>query len=64
MLSSRTSPPIMLVGLTLLLALVVAGCDSSDATVTTDTSELYPVSVDGKWGFIDNTGTIKVEPQC
>ncbi|MBN1629072.1 MAG: WG repeat-containing protein, partial [Thermoleophilia bacterium] len=25
--------------------------------------ELYPVSVDGKWGFIDNTGTIQIEPQ-
>ena len=24
---------------------------------------LYPVSVGGKWGFIDKTGTIKIEPQ-
>ena len=30
---------------------------------TTETLQLYPVSVDGKWGFIANTGTIKIEPQ-
>jgi hypothetical protein len=24
---------------------------------------LYPVSVDGKWGFIDKTGTIEIEPR-
>jgi hypothetical protein len=35
------------------------------ATTTSVTTEaqLYPVRVDGKWGFIDNTGTIKIEPQ-
>ena len=45
---------------------LVAGCGSSDATVATvtaETSGLYPVSVDGKWGFIDKTGTIKIQPQ-
>jgi ABC-type phosphate transport system substrate-binding protein len=41
---------------------------SSDATPTesvgvTGASGLYPVSVDGKWGYIDNTGTIKIEPR-
>jgi hypothetical protein len=48
-------------------ALVVASCGSSDATTTrsvetTGAFGLYPVSVDGKWGFIDKTGTIKIEP--
>ncbi len=52
--------------------LVGAGCGSSDVTTTTvttvptvipETSGLYPVSVDGKWGYIDNTGTIKIQPQ-
>ncbi len=31
-------------------------------TATTETVRLYPVEVDGKWGFIDNTGTIKIAP--
>ncbi|MBN1458247.1 MAG: WG repeat-containing protein [Armatimonadetes bacterium] len=26
-------------------------------------SGLYPVSVDGEWGYIDNTGAIKIAPQ-
>jgi len=55
--------------------LVVAGCDAagtavttittitSGAATTTETAQLYPISVDGKWGFIDKTGTIKIEPQ-
>jgi hypothetical protein len=43
--------------------LVVAGCGSADIAATTDTARLYPVMVGGKWGFIDNTGTIKIEPQ-
>ncbi len=45
---------------------LAAGCGSSDATVATvtaETSRLYPVSVDGKWGYIDKTGTIKIQPQ-
>ncbi|MBN1629554.1 MAG: WG repeat-containing protein [Thermoleophilia bacterium] len=47
----------------------VTGDASQPATTTSATgtgdepSELYPVSVDGKWGFIDKTGTIRVEPQ-
>ncbi len=52
--------------------MVAAGCGSSDAAVTTITTEtivstetvqLCPVRVDGKWGFIDNTGTTKIERQ-
>jgi hypothetical protein len=54
--------------------LVVAGCGSTDTaattvtsvaatTVTTETAPLYRVCVDGKWGYIDNTGTIKIEPR-
>jgi len=56
--------------------LAVAGCGSDGATsttqgTTTSTQEtavnevagLYPVSVDGKWGYIDKTGTIRVQPQ-
>ena len=38
-------------------ALLVAGCGSTGA------SGLYPVSVDGKWGYIDKTGVIKIQPQ-
>jgi hypothetical protein len=34
-----------------------------EPTVTTEASGLYPVMVDGKWRFIDNTGTIKIEPR-
>jgi hypothetical protein len=30
---------------------------------TTETTQLYPVRVDGKWGFIDNTGTTRIEPR-
>lgn len=57
--------------------LVVAGCGDAATAVTTvstetgvtetsvtaETAQLYPVRVDGKWGFIDRTGTIKIEPQ-
>ena len=44
--------------------LVVVGCGSSDATLaTTETSELYPVSVDGKWGYIETSGIMVVQPQ-
>jgi WG containing repeat len=38
-------------------ALVIAGCGSSGA------SGLHPVSVEGKWGYIDKTGAIKIQPQ-
>jgi hypothetical protein len=40
---------------------VAAGCGSTDTaatTVTTETVHLYPVMVDGKWGFIDKTGKV------
>lgn len=52
---------------------VAAGCGSTDTAattvtsvtataLTTETARLYRVYVDGKWGYIDNTGTIKIEP--
>ena len=41
--------------------LVMAGCGSPDSIP--ETSGIYPVSIDGKWGYIDNTGTIKIQPQ-
>ena len=50
-------------------ALVVAGCGSSGVAATTQStaangaSGLYPVSVGGKWGYIDKTGAIKIQPQ-
>jgi hypothetical protein len=34
-----------------------------EPTATTEASGLYRVFVDGKRGFIDNTGTIKIQPQ-
>jgi hypothetical protein len=58
--------------------LSVAGCGYADTSATTistvtaiapetsvatEPAQLYPVRVDGKWGFIDKTGTIKIEPQ-
>jgi hypothetical protein len=36
---------------------------TTDTTVSNETVQLYPVRVDGKWGFIDKTGTIRIEPQ-
>jgi hypothetical protein len=36
---------------------------AEQSTATAGASQLYPVSVDGRWGFIDNTGAIKIEPQ-
>jgi hypothetical protein len=50
-------------------ALMVAGCASSGAATTTQSTAatvpagLYPVSVGGKWGYIDKTGAIKIQPQ-
>jgi hypothetical protein len=32
-------------------------------TVTAENSGLYPVCVDAKWGYIDNTGAIKIAPR-
>jgi len=31
--------------------------------INTGESSLFPVRVDGKWGFIDSAGTIQIEPQ-
>jgi hypothetical protein len=36
---------------------------TSATTATDEVSQLYPVRVDGKWGFIDNTGAIRIEPR-
>jgi hypothetical protein len=66
----RVPRPIILVAALLFVcALVLVGCGSAhsaattNATTSTDTTQLYLVKVDGKWGFIDNTGTVKIEPQ-
>jgi len=32
-------------------------------TVANYESKLWPISVEGKWGFIDANGTVKIEPQ-
>jgi hypothetical protein len=44
---------------------VAAGCGSTDTatTLTTQTVQLYRVCVDGKWGYIDSTGAVKIEPR-
>lgn len=56
---------LLVLAVVLLLAcgVVVAGCDSADTTISGEAAQLYPVMVDGKWGFIDNTGTVKIQPQ-
>jgi hypothetical protein len=36
---------------------------AGQSTTAAEAARLYPVSVDGKWGFIDNTGSIKIEPR-
>jgi hypothetical protein len=49
--------------------LAVCGCGSSAVTASTQTTAaqevvgLYPVSVDGKWGYIDQTGAIRIQPR-
>lgn len=60
--------PMVVVALLFACALIVASCGSSGATVATESTEstapgLYPVSLDGRWGYIDGTGTIVIEPQ-
>ena len=40
-----------------------ASTTTEQSAITTEATRLYPVSVDGKWGFIDKTGTIKIQPQ-
>ncbi len=56
---------LMVVAAVLLLTgvLTAAGCDSDTASLQAGASQLYPVSVDGTWGFIDKTGAIKIEPR-
>lgn len=41
----------------------VDSTDTTDTMVPAQTEQLYPVQVEGKWGFIDKTGAIKIEPQ-
>lgn len=36
---------------------------NSTESTASDTAHLYPVEVGGKWGFIDSTGAIKIEPR-
>ncbi len=62
--------PAIAVALMLACVLTVAGCSSggavSSSTTTTDQSQedyLYPIPVDGKWGFIDKTGEVVIEPR-
>lgn len=43
---------------------VITTTESRTGTIdSTETVQLYPVRVDGRWGFIDKTGAIKIEPQ-
>ena len=49
-------------------SLMTAACGCSDEPTTQITAAaqvvgLYPVSVDGKWGYIDKTGAIRIRPQ-
>ncbi len=37
--------------------------DSRDMTATKFQPTLWPISVEGKWGYIDEKGTVKIEPQ-
>ena len=41
--------------------LALAGCGYVAAPAQDE--HLYPVSVDSRWGFIDQTGAIRIEPQ-
>ncbi len=54
---------VLVAALVLACALVLPGCGSADTAITAEAAQLYPVMVDGKWGFIDNTGTVKIQPQ-
>jgi hypothetical protein len=58
------------VGVLCVCALVAVGCASPDSATSTSaagestrSSGLYPVSVDGKWGYIDRTGALNIQPQ-
>lgn len=33
------------------------------SAIGAETTQLYPVRVDGRWGFIGNTGAVKIAPQ-
>lgn len=43
----------------LIVATILAGCTAQ----TTNNDTYYAVRVDGKWGYIDQTGQIKINPQ-
>lgn len=42
-----------------IVATILAGCTAQ----TTNNDTYYAVRVDGKWGYIDQTGQIKINPQ-
>ena len=49
--------------LTGLLVFSLAGCDSfGDNDILPDLTLLYPVQIDGKWGYINAEGRISIEP--
>ena len=65
---TRTSALIALIGLSLLLVAVVAGCGSSstandNSTGVSQPSGLFPAFVGDKWGYIDKTGSWVIQPQ-
>jgi hypothetical protein len=43
-------------------AATTEGASASQTSVTTPATGLFRVCVDERWGFIDSTGTIKIEP--
>jgi hypothetical protein len=58
-------------GASTIIASIATDTTVATETATTDTaltspgesSQFFPVLVDGKWGYIDSKGTIKIEPQ-
>jgi hypothetical protein len=60
------SVPLSFVVLVSAAMLVLSACDRPDAARPaqgTDGSSLFPVTVDGQWGFIDASGDVIVEPR-
>ena len=49
--------------LTALLTLPLVGCDSfGENDLTADVTRLFPVQIDGRWGYINAEGRITIEP--